>query len=91
VARLLHQDADMLLLDEPTRGIDVGAKVEVFRLISELAAGGKAILFVSSYLPELLGLCDRIGVMRRGRLVDVRPTDAWTEHTIMTAATGGTT
>lgn len=90
VARLLHQDADVLLLDEPTRGIDVGAKVEIFRLMGELAARGKAILFVSSYLPELLGVCDRIAVMSRGRLVACRSTDSWTEPDIMAAATGGT-
>jgi len=88
IARLLHQDADVLLLDEPTRGIDVGAKVQVFQLMGELAASGKAILFVSSYLPELMGVSDRIGVMSRGQLVDVRSTTEWTEHTIMLAATG---
>ena len=54
LARLLHQEADVLLLDEPTRGIDVGSKAEIYRLIGELAAQGKAILMVSSYLPELL-------------------------------------
>ena len=88
VARLLHQDADVLLLDEPTRGIDVGAKVQIYRLMGELAAEGKAILFVSSYLPELLGVCDRLAVMSRGRLAAVRPTSEWSEHEIMTAATG---
>ncbi|MBX9789730.1 MAG: sugar ABC transporter ATP-binding protein [Pirellulales bacterium] len=88
IARLLHQDADLLLLDEPTRGIDVGTKAEIYRLIGELAASGKGIILVSSYLPELLGVADRIGVMCRGRLVDVRPTSAWTEDTIMHAATG---
>ncbi len=89
VARLLHQDADVLLLDEPTRGIDVGAKVQIYRLMGELAAGGKAILFVSSYLPELMGVCDRIGVMSRGRLIDLRPVSQWTEQAIMGAATQG--
>jgi ribose transport system ATP-binding protein len=88
LGRLLHQDADVLLLDEPTRGIDVGAKVQLYRLMGELAARGKAILFVSSYLPELLGVCDRIAVMSRGRLVDDRPAAEWTEHTILLAATG---
>ncbi len=67
LARLLHQQADVLLLDEPTRGIDVGSKAEIYRLIGELAAQGKAILVVSSYLPELFGICDRIAVMARGR------------------------
>ncbi len=51
LARLLHQDADVLLLDEPTRGIDVGSKAEIYRLIGEQAAAGKAVLMVSSYLP----------------------------------------
>jgi len=86
--RLLHQGADVLLLDEPTRGIDVGAKAQLYILMGELARKGKAILFVSSYLPELLGVCDRIGVMSRGRLVALRATEAWTEHDILLAATG---
>ena len=72
LARVLHQDADVLLLDEPTRGIDVGTKAEIYRLMAELAAAGKAIMFVSSYLPELLAVCDRIGVMGRGRLRAIR-------------------
>ena len=63
LARLLHQEADVLLLDEPTRGIDVGSKAEIYRLIGELAAQGKAIVMVSSYLPELFGICDRLAVM----------------------------
>jgi len=89
IARLLHQDADVLLLDEPTRGIDVGAKVEVYRLIGELAADGKAVLVVSSYLPELLGICDRVAVMHRGRLGEARPVDEWTEHELLDRATRG--
>ena len=89
MGRLLHQQADVLLLDEPTRGIDVGAKIQIYGLMGELAAAGRAILFVSSYLPELLGVCDRIGVMSRGRLVCVRPVAEWTEQDIMAAAVGG--
>ena len=89
IARLLHQEADVLLLDEPTRGVDIGAKVQIYRLIGELAAAGKAVLFVSSYLPELLAMCDRIGMMSRGRLVAVRPREQWSEHAIMLAATTG--
>jgi len=89
IARLLHQDADVLLLDEPTRGIDVGSKVEVYRLIGELAAKGKAVLMVSSYLPELLGVCDRIAVMHRGRLSEARPTAEWTEVELLNVATRG--
>jgi ribose transport system ATP-binding protein len=86
--RLMHQDADVLLLDEPTRGIDVGAKAEIYRLLGELAAAGKAILFVSSYLPELMAVCDRIGVMVRGGLREVRPTTEWTEEEVMACAIG---
>jgi ribose transport system ATP-binding protein len=88
LARLLHQQADILLLDEPTRGVDVGSKAEIYRLIGELAQQGKAILFVSSYLPELLGVCDRLAVMARGRLSPVRPAAAWTAEQIMAFATG---
>ncbi len=89
IARLLHQQADVFLLDEPTRGIDIGSKAEIYHLIGELAAEGKAILIVSSYLPELFGICDRIAVMSRGVLSDPRPVNEWTEHTVMEVATGG--
>jgi ribose transport system ATP-binding protein len=88
LARLLHQEADLLLLDEPTRGVDVGTKAEIYRLIGELAAGGKAIILVSSYLPELMNVCDTIGVMCRGRLVEVRPAGQWSEEEVMHRATG---
>ncbi len=95
IARLLHADVDVLLLDEPTRGIDVGSKAEIYRQIDELAAGDrqarrppKAVLLVSSYLPELLGVCDRIAVMSRGRLTPPRPVADWDEHRLMLAATG---
>jgi ribose transport system ATP-binding protein len=76
LARLLHADAKVLLLDEPTRGIDVGAKREVYQLITDLADAGHSVVMISSELPELIGLCDRIAVMRRGRVVaDVRRQD----------------
>ena len=88
LARLLHQDADVLLLDEPTRGIDVGSKAEIYRLIGEQAAAGKAVLMVSSYLPELMGICDRIAVMSRGALSEARPVEGLTEHAIMDLAIG---
>jgi ribose transport system ATP-binding protein len=88
LARLLHQEADVLLLDEPTRGVDVGSKAEIYRLIGELAAQGKAVLFVSSYLPELLGVCDRLAVMARGRLCVPRPVEAWNPEEVMAYATG---
>ena len=88
-ARLLEHPARIFLLDEPTRGIDVGSKAQIYELIGALAAKGKAVVVVSSYLPELLGLCDTIGVMCRGELTTVRPRAEWTESTIMHAAIGG--
>lgn len=86
IARVLHQQADILLLDEPTRGIDVGTKAEIYRLMGEQAATGKSIVFVSSYLPELMAVCDTIGVMSRGRLLDVRPVQNWDESEILKVA-----
>jgi ribose transport system ATP-binding protein len=86
LARVLHQQADVLLLDEPTRGIDVGTKAEIYRRIGALAAEGRAIVFVSSYLPELLAVCDRVGVMSRGKLREIRPASQWTEETVMACA-----
>ncbi|TXT28767.1 MAG: ribose transport system ATP-binding protein [Planctomycetota bacterium] len=86
IARVLHQEADILLLDEPTRGIDVGTKAEIYRLMGEQAAAGKAILFVSSYLTELLAVCDRVAVMSRGRLKEIRPAQDWTEEAVMAVA-----
>lgn len=86
IARVLHQNADILLLDEPTRGIDVGTKAEIYQWIGELAAAGKSILFVSSYLPELMAVCDTIGVMSRGELREVRLTNQWTESEILSTA-----
>lgn len=88
LGRLLYQQADLLLLDEPTRGVDVGSKAEIYRLIGELAAQGKAVLFVSSYLPELLGVCDSLAVMARGRLSPVRQVADWTPERVMAFATG---
>jgi ribose transport system ATP-binding protein len=89
LARLLDQRLDVLLLDEPTRGIDVGSRAEIYRLIDGLARDGKAILVVSSYLPELLGLSDRIAVMHRGRLLPARPVTEFTEASLLEATTSG--
>ena len=88
LARLLHQDADVLLLDEPTRGVDIGSKAQIYEAIAKAAARGKAVLFVSSYLPELLGLCDRLAVMSRGRLGEARAVSEWTPAAVMEAAIG---
>ncbi len=88
IARLLDRDVDVLLLDEPTRGIDVGSKAQIYQLIDELACSGKAVLMVSSYLPELMGTCDRVAVMCRGVLGEARPVAEINEHQIMLEATG---
>ena len=88
VARLLHQDADVFLLDEPTRGIDIGSKAQVYETIAACAANNKAVLMVSSYLPELFGMCDRLAVMSRGRLSEVRNIDQWTPESVLQAAIG---
>jgi ribose transport system ATP-binding protein len=89
IARLLHHDVNVLLLDEPTRGIDIGSKAEIYRVIDQLACQGKAILMVSSYLPELLGVCDRVAVMCKGSLSAATPVGQINEHQIMLAATAG--
>jgi ribose transport system ATP-binding protein len=68
LARLLEVEPRVLILDEPTRGVDIGAKSEIYRLIDELARRGVAVLVISSELPEVVGICDRVLVMREGRL-----------------------
>ncbi len=93
LARLLEHGVDVLLLDEPTRGIDVAAKATLYRIIDDLAAGHtggppRAVLMVSSYLPELLGICDRVAVMCRGRLGPARAVGEVNEHELMREATG---
>lgn len=88
LAKWLATEPSVLIVDEPTRGIDVGTKAEVHRLLSELAAGGLAVLMVSSDLPEVLGMADRVLVMHEGRLVAEIPRAEATEESVMTAATG---
>lgn len=89
LGRALTTHPRIFLLDEPTRGIDVGAKVEVYRLINQLAEAGGAVLVVSSDMIELLGLCDRILVMRGGRLVGAVPREAFSQERIMQLAALG--
>ena len=88
IARWLATKPKVLILDEPTRGIDVGAKAEVHALIAQLAEQGVAILMISSELPEILGMSHRVLVMREGRIVADIPRKEATEETIMSAATG---
>lgn len=86
-ARLLLHDSDVFFLDEPTRGIDIGSKTEIYKIIMELAAKGKAIVMVSSYLPELTGICDTLAVMHRMTMSPAKRVEDWTEKEIMSFAT----
>lgn len=87
IARLLAHKVDIFLLDEPTRGVDIGSKRQIYDLIHEAAGAGAAVLIVSSYLPELLGLCDRLAVMNRGVLLPFRPVSEVSEFSVMSEAT----
>jgi len=86
LGRWLLTDPEVLLLDEPTRGIDVGAKYEIYRLIIELAEKGKAVIVVSGEMPELIGICDRILVMSGGMLAGEVDAKNTTQEEIMTLA-----
>ena len=83
LAKWLFADPKVLILDEPTRGIDVGAKYEIYTIINDLAADGKAVIVISSEMPELLGICDRLYVMNEGRLVDEMPAREASQEKIM--------
>ncbi|MDA8455438.1 sugar ABC transporter ATP-binding protein [Acidovorax sp. GBBC 3334] len=85
-ARWLHRDGRVLLLDEPTRGVDVGARADLCAELDRMAAGGRALLMVSSDLRELMAMADRIGVMSGGRLVAVFERGEWTEQSLLAAA-----
>lgn len=87
-ARALAGSPRVLLLDEPTRGVDVGAKSDIFALIRQISAGGTGIIMVSSDMPELLGLCDRILVMRKGRLFGIVSADGLTEEELLALCYG---
>ncbi len=86
LARLLAQNARIYLLDEPTRGVDINSKIEIYKLIGLLAAEGKSIILVSSYLPELFGICDTLCVMNRGRLSAKKQIADWTPHSVIEEA-----
>ncbi|AUD15366.1 MULTISPECIES: sugar ABC transporter ATP-binding protein [unclassified Planococcus (in: firmicutes)] len=89
IAKWLGIEPDVLILDEPTRGVDVGAKKEIYSIINELAARGVAILMISSELPEVIGMADRVLVMHEGKLTADLPKQKMTQETIMHYATGG--
>ncbi len=85
LSKWLFANPDVLILDEPTRGIDVGAKYEIYTIINRLAAEGKAIIMISSELPEVLGISDRIYVMAAGRIAAEMPASEATQESIMKA------
>lgn len=88
IARWLMCDPDIIILDEPTRGIDVGAKYEIYTIIMELASQGKAIIVISSEMPEIIGICDRVMVMHEGRITGQLHRDEMTQEAIMALASG---
>ena len=83
LSKWLFSGPDVLILDEPTRGIDVGAKFEIYGIINKLAESGKAVIVISSEMPELLGITDRIYVMNEGRFVGEMPTREASQESIM--------
>ncbi len=83
LSKWIHTDPDVLILDEPTRGIDVGAKYEIYTIINRLADEGKAVIVISSELPELLGICDRIYTLSAGRVTGVLPRAEATQESLM--------
>jgi putative multiple sugar transport system ATP-binding protein len=89
LAKWMFTDPDVLILDEPTRGIDVGAKYEIYSIINDLAAQGRAVLVISSELPELLGLCDRIYALSEGRITGEVSREEATQERLMQYMTRG--
>lgn len=85
LGKWLFADPKVLILDEPTRGIDIGAKYEIYTIINDLAASGKGVIVISSEMPELLGICDRLYVMNEGRIIDEMPAHEATQEKIMAA------
>ena len=83
LSKWLFAHPKVLILDEPTRGIDVGAKYEIYSIVNDLAAAGKGVIVISSEMPELLGICDRIYVMNEGRFVDEMPAKDASQEKIM--------
>lgn len=88
LAKWMMRNPEVLILDEPTRGIDVGAKFEIYKLMAEMAKEGKAVIMVSSELPELIGMCDRIYVMNQGKITGELMRGEFSQEAIMRFATG---
>ena len=85
LAKWMFADPEILIMDEPTRGIDVGAKYEIYCIMNDLVAQGKSVVMISSEMPELLGMCDRIYVMNEGHMVAEMPASEATQERIMAA------
>src|SRR5690606_4804905 len=89
-AKLLNAELDVLILDEPTKGVDVGAKSAIYEMISDLACSGYGVILVSSEMPEIIGMCDRVAVMREGRITAILDREGLTQEAILTASMDGT-
>ena len=91
IGKWINTDADIYIFDEPTRGIDVGAKVEVYNIMNRLVLAGKCVIMISSELPEIIGMSDRVIIMREGRVMGElsKKTDVLNQEIIMKAAWGG--
>ena len=83
LSKWIYADPDVLILDEPTRGIDVGAKFEIYTIVNALADAGKAVILISSELPELLGMCDRIYTLNQGRVTGQLAREEATQESLM--------
>jgi len=90
LAKWLLNDPEIIILDEPTRGIDIGAKAEIYKIIAQLAEQGRAIIMISSELEEILGLCDRVIVLYHGRISAEFERSAFNQEDIIKAAMGAT-
>lgn len=88
IARWLYSKAKLLILDEPTQGIDIGAKVEVYEVINELTSKGISVLFISSDFPELLAICDRIGVVGNGQILQIAPAKELSDYMLLSISSG---
>lgn len=88
LSKWILTNPDVLILDEPTRGIDVGAKYEIYLIINELVAQGKSVIIISSELPEVLGMSDRVYVMNEGKIVGELQDEQATQESVMTCIMG---
>jgi ABC-type sugar transport system ATPase subunit len=88
IARWLFSQAKLLIFDEPTQGVDIGAKIEVYRVMNELTAQGISVVLISSDYPELLAMSDRIAIVRDGQILHISEADKLSEHRLLSIASG---